>query len=267
MEETNEQIVELIRQGRTDLYLELWNRLRRFIGKMAYKRIVSSRGFNGNPCGGVEIEDLIQAGYLAMTEAVKTYDPAEGMFNTWLGFYLRKAFNEAQGIRHGEGRAIDKAVSLDKPIYEDSDETLLDMVASTLSDGRDDYEAADDKIYNDELRAALERALDEIPEGQAKILRRTELDNKTYREAGEEIGVSKERVRQLRRDGINSLRQNRGLRLFLQDQINYYLHVSKETFNSTHQSSTELLALRRIELEQKTGQDYQIDGPLVLTNT
>ena len=245
-EYTNEQIVELIRQGRTDLYLTLWYRVKRFVGNMAWTRIHGARGFDGHGAyGSVELDDLVQSGYLAMVKAVKTYDSAGGKFLTWLAFYLRSSFNEAQGLRTSAKNPIDRCISLDRPISAESEDTIGDFIPSG-----DNYDGVEEKIYNGELRAALERALTEIPARQAEILRKTAFEQRTIKECGSEFGVSVQRASQLRKKGLASMRRNKGLREFLGDHLNYYSHVSKASFNSTHQSSTEQLAFRRIELER-----------------
>ena len=65
---TNERIVELIRQGRDDLYVTLWEQVKNFIAAQAYKRIRRSQGFDkGGTVGSVDAEDLVQSGYIALT--------------------------------------------------------------------------------------------------------------------------------------------------------------------------------------------------------
>ena len=62
---TNEELAVRIKQGERDKLEELWNQVERFIWKMANRRAYSLEGRNG-----VTAEDLYQAGYLAMVDAV-----------------------------------------------------------------------------------------------------------------------------------------------------------------------------------------------------
>ena len=243
----NEEIALLIRAGRTDLYLELWTRVKGFVRARAYFRLKGTRGFdNGRACGGVEIDDLMQAGFIAMTEAVKTFSPEKNNFITWLSFYLQTAFREAQGLRTSARDPLDRCISLDRPIMEDSDETIGDAVRAP-----DLRESIDDSIYNGQLHDALERALNEIPERQALVIRRSFLQGKTLQEIGAEIGVTGSRVGFLRREGLRSLENNPGLRQFIDDRLDYYHGVGSQQFAHTGQSSTEALAFRRMNLEEK----------------
>ena len=244
--ETNEEIVAMIQAGRSDLFLELWQRVKQYVRKRALFRLHYCGFDGGSGCGGVELDDLMQSGFIAMTEAIKTFSPGESSFLSWLTFYLRKAFREAQGVSTSKRDPLDMCISLDRPESDESDDTIIESIP-----GAEVWEDADRKIYLDELHAALEKALSEIPEKQAEILRKTSFENKTLRESGTEIGVSVERARQLRRAGLNSMRNNKGLKQFLQDEMDYYHRVGIRAFNSTRTSSTEMLALRRIDLEKK----------------
>ncbi len=244
--ETNEEIVALIQAGRSDLFLELWQRVKRYVRKRALFRL-NYRGFDGCPgCGGVELDDLMQAGFIAMTGAVKTFSPGESSFISWLTYYLKIAFNEGQGISTSKRDPLDMCISLDRPESDESDDTIIESIP-----GAEVWEDTDRKIYLDELHAALEKALSEIPEKQAEILRRIVYQNQTLREAGEAIGVTTSRAGVIKKDGIRSLKNNRGLRQFLREELNYYYHVGPKTFNSTHTSSTEYLALWRMVLERR----------------
>ena len=98
---SNEEIVALIQQGREDLYLTLWEQTKGFVVKLAYNRLLTDkRGFDGRyRPGGAEAEDLVQAGFIALTEAAKTYRPDRAGFLTWFKYYILSAFDEAQGKR------------------------------------------------------------------------------------------------------------------------------------------------------------------------
>ena len=244
---TNERIVELIRQGRDDLYVTLWEQVKNFIAAQAYKRIRRSQGFDkGGTVGSVDAEDLVQSGYIALTRAVETYTPGKASFISWLDLNLKTAFSEAQGLRTSKRDPLDECISLDRPRAEEGEETIGDRIKAD-----DCFRSTIEEIYNDELRAALDKALSEIPARQAEVLRKTDYEGKTLKKCGAEIGVSCQRVRCIRRDALASMRANNGLRAFLDDEIDYYLHVGEKRFNTTHQSSTELLAFRRMDLEEK----------------
>ena len=197
---------------------------------------------------GCEVDDLIQSGYIALIDAVKTYRPGAAGFLTWYSFYLRTAFNDAMGLRKRPDLLDRCFVSLEaerSTDIEDS-ESWLD----SIPDNEDHIADAEDRLYHAQLREAIDKALDEIPERQALIVRRIDLEGKTLNEAGKEIGVSYQRASQLRNQAHRQLRNDKGLRAFLADNTSFYLHVGPNQFNTTHTSSTEALALRRIDLEK-----------------
>lgn len=214
--------------------------------KVAYNRVSAMRA-NGNT-RGVEPDDLIQAAYIAMLNAVKTYNPEKASFlPTWLLFYLRKEFREVTGLRK-KPDMLDRCSSLDAESSTDIDDR--ESWLNSIPDDEDCIADAEDRLYQEQLREAIDKALDEIPERQALIVRRIDLEGKTLNEAGEEIGVTLQRASQLRNQAHRQLRNDKGLRAFLADNTSFYLHVGPNQFNTTHTSSTEALALRRIDLEK-----------------
>lgn len=80
---TNEQLIARIRAGENEAenMLQLWTHNKGFIYKMAMKYQ-----------GYAEIEDLLQEGYLGLSEAVRHYEPLEGVsFIHYAAFWIRQA--------------------------------------------------------------------------------------------------------------------------------------------------------------------------------
>ena len=73
---TNEELVSEIKAGRAG-YGELWEQVQRFVRQQAAGYISQNPGLCTG--AGVEMEDLLQAGFLALHDAVKGFDPAAGM--------------------------------------------------------------------------------------------------------------------------------------------------------------------------------------------
>ena len=240
------ELVKLIQDGHTELYLVLWYRVRGFVKTKAYSRLSRHHGFDdGGTVGGVDLDDLMQSGFLALLEAVKTYDENQGSFIGWLALYLRKSFREAMGIRTTRRDPIDSAFSLDRENYDGS--TIGDNIESSVRF----EETVEDRVYREQFRAAVEKALTEIPEREAAVFRQVFLEDKTLKESGAAIGVSPERARILRNDALRDIKRAKALRTFLSDSMNYYLRIGPSSFNRTHSSATEQLAFRRMDLEEK----------------
>lgn len=237
----NEELVLRIQSGE-DLYAELWERVRRFVRKQAKAYI---RYF---PDSIIDLDDLVQGGYLALVDAVGAYDPAGGTFLSLLMFYLKRVWREMYGLR-GRREVLDNAVSLDEPIDDDGDATRLDL----LPDDRAEQAFVDveDDVYRDQLRAALEKALDAAPHGD--VVRRRYFQGQTGKEIASELGVSVSRVGQCESECKRYLRHGpytRELQQFLDANTNFYMQVGPDSFNRTHTSAVETLVLRREDLEK-----------------
>lgn len=257
---TNEQLVEMIQAGRDELFLDLWLRVWRFVWKMAKRRYNDfyGSGYDGAcSAGGVFEDDLFQSGYLALVDAVATFDSSRGFkFLSWLGYFLKKEFRAAQGLRTSRRDPIDGSISIDRPSVPGDDES--EPLAELIPSGRKEIMSIEEKIFLEQLREAIETALDKLPEREAYAIRRSYFDGKTYRNIGEAVGVSTDRVRQIIKRGISTLRNQRAknrLEEFLRERTNYYKGVGARTYYETGQSSTERLALRRVELEEKLSED------------
>ena len=99
---SNEELVAKIQAGSVELMSELWERVERLV-KWKAKRVMTV--LEGCPGRSVEFADLYQSGYLAMVEAVDTYDPVTGAsFCTWLMYHLKTVFAEVTGYRTQKGR-------------------------------------------------------------------------------------------------------------------------------------------------------------------
>lgn len=159
---SNEELVELIQAGDRDRLLELWEQVRLLVLKFARK-------WAG--IGRLELDDLMQCGFIAMMEAAATYD-GSAAFTTWLGWYIKKEFNIACGQRTERQRRepLLNAKSLDEPLTgaEDSG-TLGDLVADPAATAA--FEAVEDDGRQQLLYATLMDAVGALPENQRQAVR------------------------------------------------------------------------------------------------
>lgn len=245
---TLEEMVTAIQQGRTDLYMELWEQTRRFIAKKALNRyfIVEWKEHSG-----LELDDLIQSGFLALHAAVQDYDPAKGRFLGLLSLHLKSTFAEACGIRTTKRDPLNNSISLDTPLDDSADsDTLLDLQA----DPANTFEEVDRRIWLEQLHAALDLAMSSaLSERERSTLQRRYWQNQTLKKLGEADSVSIEAARRAEWQAIQKLRRTRsrfGLDQFMEDQTPYFARISPAVFNTTHTSAVEVAVLKRDRLEK-----------------
>lgn len=144
-----------------------------------------------------------------------------------------------------------KIGSLDVPVGEESEGTLYDLIPS----GMDDKEEVLNKVANEELAEVLWGMVEELPGQQSEVLKMRFKENMKLREIGAVCGFSIDRARQIESKGLRTLRnpkRNRILREFLDDEriYNSALHGNGvSSFSNTWTSSTERIALKRIEAD------------------
>ena len=242
---TNEELAGRIRSGRTEHYADLWDQVERFVNVKANDYLHGQSVFRG-----VTHEDLMQAGFLAMVAAVNGYDPDSGAgFTTYLSFHLISQFNAAAGMRTArtQNDPIDSSISLDQPAFDEGEDTLGDCCADPV----DHFADADEKIQNEQLHEALEKALGELPEGEADILRMKFYQQMTVTALAELKGKSYNQINTMIARALNQLRRGakkNGLHEFIEDRTNYY---RRSNFRTSQTSPVEWLVLKRIEVEEK----------------
>ena len=199
---SNEELVSLIQSGNVDYFADLWEQIERLVRWKA-KRIISAIGNRA----GAEFDDLYQSGYLAMVAAVNTYDPDSGNFAGWFMLHLRTAFAEATGIRSKKQAKdpIHSALSLEYPLSDDSDANLLlEVIPDPTSEIP--LQRVEEQIYQQQLRNALEMALDKLPDKQRDTLRKKYLEGIPVAQIAEINRMTRQAVAENERNGLRRLR-------------------------------------------------------------
>ena len=204
---SNEELVSQVQQGDTAALVSLWEQVKGLIAWKA-RHIMTALDLRGNPCG-VEMDDLMQSGYIAMVEAVYYYSPESGAaFSTCLINCLKTVLAELTGYRTKTGRnePLNNSFSLDKSVEDDSDGTPLgyfvpDPKATATMQG------VEDKLWREQLHEALEAALAAIPVQSAEVLRLRHYQGLTLAETGQLQGVGAERIRQMENKALRQLRK------------------------------------------------------------
>lgn len=164
---TNEQLVELAQIGDRDALLQLWEGVKMLVWKLANKWAV----YGGN---GVETDDLLQEGFIAMLRALETYDRCAGAkFSTFFVPVLKTQFTAATGQRTKRDREdpLQSAASLDAPLTADDEDFTL---ADTLEDpaAEDAFEDVAERDRLEHIRDILDEAIDRLEPNQREVIRK-----------------------------------------------------------------------------------------------
>lgn len=172
---------------------------------------------------GITLEDFDQEGFFAVQAAAKAYDPEKGSFATLLGYYVQSQINKAVCGEHSrlvtteDGKQVrlsanplNACVSLDVPVGEDGSGTVLADLQEDPAAAHE-FQQAEDEIYNEELHAALEEALNKLTPRQADIIRRHYFGGKSFAEIAREDGTTLNAARNHEVNAFIALRQNPAL--------------------------------------------------------
>ena len=216
----------------------------------------------------VSVEDLEQAGFFGLVKASQTYDPEGGSsWATWAARYIHREMLQALGYRWrppagdpSEGphyqptRAHTGAISLDAPLCADDPDGLA--IVDTLADGS--LADADEGVNLAALQRYVREAVERLQNHQQRVVMDLcGLQELPYEAAAAALGVSAERVRQIRGAALKKLRNDATLRenakadIDLELRTPYYARVTVTAFQSTHTSATEKAVLWRLNHEER----------------
>lgn len=248
---TNEELALKIQNGERNLIPTLWEQVERFI----YLKSENWYWQHEETCirCGVALDDLKQVSYFAFLDAIRYYTSADSYkFLTYLVFPLRNRFNEACGIRTKAQaqRPLNRCKSLNAavPGFEEGityEDTIIDELAA------EDFQRAEDGIYNEQLRSVLDECLATLPEVQSAVIRYRYFEGLTVEKAGERVGLTYVQCRNRETEGLRKLRRGKNrerLEVFAEDIISRYAYYgSYSLWRATGTSSTEYTALKLIE--------------------
>ena len=245
---SNEELVAVIQAGPPERMGELWEQVQRFVAMKARHVMTALEGR-----ADVELDDLIQSGYLALADAVACYKPEQGTFLTVLGYHLKTAFAEATRFRslRQQREPLAGALSLDAAVTDEAN-------SSTLGDFQEDpagmeaLEAVEDRVYQKQLYDALEIALGAVPANYSEVLRLRYYQDMTLEECGDVLGVAAERVRQMENKGLRFLRQPKNaacLRPFF--DFDFFCGTGMGAFTHTGMSVQERYLIAEEEQQKK----------------
>lgn len=198
----------------------------------------------------VSVEDLVQAGFFGLVQAQKTFNSQAGNWASWAAHYITKEIYKALGLRDGKSvKAHWRALPLDAPLNTDDPDGLTG--ADVLIDGS--LPEIDEAAIQDDIRRCVRRAVERMENDQQRlVIQLCGLEAQPYTTAAGRLGVSVERVRQIRKKALEHLRKDKDLQEIadVDKQTPYYWHIGLTAFKTTHTSATEKTVLWREKMLQ-----------------
>ena len=148
-------------------------------------------------------DDLVGEGSIGLMKAADRYDPSRGKpFVTFAAPYIRKSIEEAISRSSGETPVLSTDESL--PVGSNNNFTLLNVLEDK------DAPKADHEVEQNALSDDLAEAIHTLNEREQAVVRKIygiESERMTMAEIGEEMGLKRERVRQIRDKAMRKLRK------------------------------------------------------------
>lgn len=201
MEYCEHGTLERARAGDLEAVYELYAANRPLIWKIAQKF--------SHIDNAISLEDLLQEGFFAIVDAVKTYDETRGSWQIALNWELKRRFEQALPTRR---RRI-KQVSLDTPIGEDESGTLGDCLA-------DERAVIDGELLREDFKGTVHRLIKARTDAQtAEILMAHDIAGEPLDEVAERLGLSYQAMCTKRRMAMLRLVRYEDLRELYRDSF------------------------------------------------
>lgn len=159
---------------------------------------------------GLPMEDLISEGNLGLMKAAGKYDGARGLrFVNYAVVIIRQQIERALKKESAEQRVENnrdgQTRSVDAPLGSKNNVSLLSVLVNANSP------MADERVYSSTTEAAVEKALGVLNERESRVVNAyfgIGQDNLTMAEIAEDMGLKRERVRQIRNTAVRKLRKS-----------------------------------------------------------
>jgi RNA polymerase primary sigma factor len=195
--EEEDRLAERIQQGDGRALNKLVEANLRFVVKLA-------AGYRGS---GLEMDDLISEGNLGMMKAAAKFAPRRGSrFVSYAAPFIRQHMERAIEQQNGLAKiprdadvadrtANRRPMSVDAPMNGRTNMSLLSVLVNTNSP------MADSRVYSEAIEQAVEFALLTLSERERQVVNAffgIEQEHETLAEIAEDMGLKRERVRQIR---------------------------------------------------------------------
>lgn len=176
--------------------------------------VVIARQYQGR---GLSMEDLVSEGNLGLMKAARKYDATRGLrFVNYAVVFIRQQIEKALKMESAEQRVESgrdgQTRSVDAPLGYKPNVSLLSVLVDANSP------QADERVYNSNVEAAVEYALRSLNERESHVVNAffgIGQDHLTMAEIAEDMGLKRERVRQIRNRAIRRMKKTFRHRMLL----------------------------------------------------
>lgn len=249
MQYTNEELAEKIQAGQVGYLPILWEQGQAFVRQQAARWVRAWQPSRPT----LEFDDLYQCGYIAMSEAVKTYQADKGMtFIGWLSNYLRTEFAREIGCRTEKQRQspLFGALSLDAPAGGETEDITI---GDTVADPKDPYQDTETAIYRQQLKTIVKEELEKLPQKEQEVLKLRYYDEQTQREISERLDCHISWIGQLEHKAFRKLRKSEAIQEAWLNSRNLYRGIGLSAWLQTGCSIQEREIIRMEEWEIRKG--------------
>lgn len=239
---TNEEMALQIQQGNNSLITPLWENVKKLMFKIMRGFVQSMKTPNY-----IDIEDIEQELYFSLVTAVNSYKPHKGYkLTTYLNYAIKNTLDRDILSTNQKNT---QETSYNIPVGENEDCELLDLLP--------DIESTDFVVDMEliDLQREVRNAVDLLPSREKSVITLYWLENKTYKECGEILGVGIETVRQLNSKGLRNLRKNNTLKHYKneitcvstskkKEDIEFEIHIAWVTSQEYKKAYSEMLRMK-----------------------
>ena len=198
-EDEEHQLSERIRRGDGRALNKLVEANLRFV-------VAIARQYQGR---GLSMEDLVSEGNLGLLKAAGKYDASRGLrFVNYAVVFIRQQIERSLKIESAEQRVESRGDgqtrSVDAPLGTKTNVSLLSVLVNA------DSPMADERVYQANMLTAVEKALDSLNERESHVVNAyfgLGQDNLTMAEIAVDMGLKRERVRQIRDKAVRKMRK------------------------------------------------------------
>ena len=250
---TNEELVQLIKDGNRQYYHTLWEQT----SKLIY-RLIDKHGKSRILPNDIDFEDIQQCGYFAMVEAVRLYSEDKGLkFNTYLEYQVMTAINKTidRGQRKRPQTARIKERSYNVPITDNSGNKVewLDLIADESTK----------PVYSDleltDLQETVWQAVAQLPPSLKEVIVQYYFKDENFPTQAQRLGVSVSLITQRSKQAFRLLRKDKDLRQLYFEVYAHYTH-SEDDITLLWAYSPERYTVAREIQERKTNGEYLTYG-------